>query len=97
MTAVLGGCDLHGETRESVLARWNDPRIATSKAPVTLCADCDGPALAEMHEAQDEAGNALPGGVSGPVLCSRCKVVTTEQWEAIIARLNEGEVSTVGG
>lgn len=92
---MLAGCELHGETRESVLARWNDPRIAASTAPVTLCADCDGPALAEMREAHDEAGNALPGWVSAPVLCSRCKTVTPEQWEAILARLNEGVELTV--
>lgn len=93
---MLNGCEFHGETHEGVMARWNDPRIEKQhEPPVTLCACCDGPAVAEMHPAQDEAGNDLPGGVSAPVLCSRCRQVTPEQWEAIMARLNAEPVEAL--
>ncbi len=86
MLGVLGGCDLHGQTREGVLAACRHSKtikaLEEGTPRLVPCVDCDGPALAVMV-LEDE----LPGGVSAPVLCKACSQTTLEQLQAMIARL----------
>lgn len=95
MSGIFGGCilvdgplgpqPLHGETQDNVLKRWQHPFVAEAKGPITVCACCDGPAVALI------AGTGeLPGGVSRPVLCSRCGKITEEQADLLVAALRRG-------
>ena len=71
---VLEGCDVHGQDRETVRARWD--AASTAKVPdgkvILACRCCDAPALGALRTAYDEAGNELPGGVADAVNCSKC-------------------------
>ena len=46
--------------------------------------------VAQEAAVTDEAGHELPGGVSALVLCSRCTDVTSEQADALVARMRAG-------
>lgn len=73
---LLAGCDVHGQDRETVRARWDV--ASTAKVPagkvILACECCDGPSMGALRAAYDEAGNELPGGVADPVNCSKCEV-----------------------
>lgn len=89
MTGLLGGCDLHGQTREGVLAAWRHTKtikaLEEGTPRLVYCVCCDSVAVAG-----EDAGVVVP-----PTLCKACKETTPEQLDAIIARLNEGAEVTV--